>query len=98
MPIKSNAVAEPPKGPAVRAPRATLFDLVTLARARERDSTAITSTTAAFLLVALRRDVLLAPRTERRRIFEQVRAFRTVGEAALYVQAVIREVERSGGG
>jgi phospholipase C len=77
-----------------RAAGATLFDAVTLARACQRNPTAITSTAVAFLLVALRRDLLLAPRTERRRIYEQVRRFETMGEAALYARAVTREVQR----
>ncbi|HST67191.1 MAG TPA: alkaline phosphatase family protein [Mycobacteriales bacterium] len=84
----------PPPPDADRRHRATLFDTVTLARAAQADPAAITSTTRAFLDVALRRDLLLAPPTERRPIFEQVRGFRTMGEAALYVRAVRTETAR----
>jgi hypothetical protein len=52
-------------------------------------------TTRAFVDVALRRDLLLAPPSERRPIFEQVRGFQTRGEAALYVRAVQTEIARS---
>jgi phospholipase C len=81
-------------GPTPRPKGATIFDSTTLARARQRDSNAILSTTAAFMLVALRRDLQLAPRSERRRIYEQVRRFQTMGEAALYGSAVRNEVRR----
>ena len=74
---------------------ATVFDFVTLARARQHNSAAITSTAAAFLLVALRQDLLLAPRTERQKIYQQVRRFQTMGEVAIYGQAAIKEVQRS---
>jgi phospholipase C len=77
-----------------RPKHATLFDSVTLARAGQTNPTAITSTAAAFLLVALRRDLLLAPPTERRRIYDQVRTFETMGEAGLYARAVVREIAR----
>ena len=87
--------AYPPYPPvSARPPRATLIDPVTLARARQHNPTAITSTTAGFLLVALRRDLLLAPRTERRMIYEQVRRFETVGEVAVYARAVQEETSR----
>jgi phospholipase C len=77
-----------------RPKHATIFDSVTLARARQTNPAAITSTAGAFLLVALRRDLLLAPPTERRRIYDQVRSFETMGEVALYARTVIREVAR----
>jgi phospholipase C len=78
----------------VRPKNATLIDSTTLARARLHNSEAITSTPAGFLQVALRRDLLLAPRSERRQIYEQVRGFRTMGEVAVYTQAVSKEVQR----
>jgi phospholipase C len=81
-------------GLTARPPGATLIDPVTLARARQHNPTAITSTTAGFLRVALRRDLLLAPRTERRMIYEQVRRFETVGEVAVYAQLVQEETSR----
>jgi phospholipase C len=74
---------------------ATLFDVVTLARAAQHNPAAITSTARAFMLVALRRDLLLAPPTERPRIYEQARQFQTMGEVALYARAVTTEIQRS---
>jgi phospholipase C len=94
-PDDDDHLAESFEGLTVRPREATLFDSVTLARASQTNPTAITSTAAAFLLVALRRDLLLAPRTERRRIYEQVRRFETMGEVALYARAVIQEIQRS---
>ena len=64
-----------------------------LARARVANPNAITSTSAAFLKTALRRDLLLAPPSERSRIVDQVRRFETMGEAALYAQTVQSEVQ-----
>ena len=91
----SDAVAGPSEGLTARPSGATLFDAVTLARASQHNPAAITSTTGAFLLTALRRDLLLSPRIERRPIFNQVRQFQTMGEVAIYARAVITEIRRS---
>jgi hypothetical protein len=37
----------------------------------------------------------MAPPHERRAIFDQVRGFRTIGEAGLYTTAVTKEIKRS---
>ncbi len=92
-PGDEDRVAQSSEGLTARPKGATLFDATTLARARQGNSNAITSTTAAFLRVALRRDLLLAPPSERRRIVDQVRRFDTMGEAALYAQAVKDEAQ-----
>ena len=79
----------------VTRPRgATLIDPVTLAVAQQANPKAITSTAAAFFMVALRRDLLLAPRSERPAIFAQARRFQTMGEVGVYAQAVTAEIER----
>jgi len=93
-PDDEDHVAASSEGLTVRPKGATLFDSTTLARAREHNSKAITSTAAAFLLVALRRDLQLAPPSERRRIYEQVRRFQTMGEAAAYAGSVRNVVQR----
>jgi phospholipase C len=77
-----------------RPPGATLIDPVTLARAQQLNPSAITSTSAAFVGVVLRRDLLLAPPEERRAIFKQARRFQTMGEVGAYAQRVITEIER----
>jgi phospholipase C len=94
-PESDDHVAESSQELTTRPRGATLFDSITLARAQQQNSSAITSTTGAFLLLALRRDLQLAPRTERRRIYDQVRRFETMGEGALYARAVVREVARA---
>jgi len=94
-PDSDDHVAESSQELTTRPRGATLFDSITLARAQQQNSSAITSTTGAFLLLALRRDLQLAPRTERRRIYDQVRRFETMGEGALYARAVLREVARA---
>ena len=94
-PESDEQIAQSSEGLTARPRKVTVFDSITLARARQHNATAITSTAAAFLLVALRRDLQLAPRTERRQIYEQVRRFETMGEVAVYARAVIREVKRS---
>jgi len=94
-PESDDHVAQSSEGLTARPRGATVFDSTTLARARQHNPTAITSTAGAFLLVALRRDLQLAPPTERPRIVEQARGFETMGEVALYAQSVIREVKRS---
>ena len=93
-PENKDHLAQSSEGLTARPRAATVFDSTTLARASLHNPTAITSTAGAFLLVALRRDLQLAPPTERPRIFEQARKFETMGEVALYAQAVIREVKR----
>jgi hypothetical protein len=75
-----------------RPPAATLIDPETLAQAAQELPRPLTSTAAAFLLVALRLDLLSAPRDERPEIFRQARRFSTVGEASVYAQRVEREV------
>jgi phospholipase C len=87
--------AETALRPAARQPGATLLDPVTVARARQRNPTAITSSAAGFLRIALRRDLLLAPPTERRAILEQARRFDTMGEVAVYGRRVIELVQRT---
>lgn len=77
-----------------RPPAATLLHPVTLARARQRNPTAITSTASSFLAVAVRRDLLLAPPGERDAIFDQARRFKTMGEAGAYAQTVLDEIAR----
>jgi phospholipase C len=67
-----------------RRPGGTLVDPVTRARARQRNSSAITSSSAGFLRVALRQDLLLAGFGERRAIFDQGRSFETMGEVGEY--------------
>jgi phospholipase C len=94
-PDDGDDVARSSEGLTARPREATILDPVTLARAGQTNPAAITSTAAAFLLVAMRRDLLLAPPTERRRIYNQVREFETMGEVALYARVVIREVERA---
>jgi hypothetical protein len=42
----------------------------------------------------LRRDLLLAPPTERREIFEQARRFDTMGEVAAYSRRASEQIER----
>jgi phospholipase C len=93
-PDDTEDMASTSEGLTARPKGATLFDSMALARARETNPYAITSTSAAFLLVALRHDLQVAPRSERSRIYEQVRKFRAMGEAALYGRAVRDEIRR----
>jgi phospholipase C len=79
---------------AARLPQATLLDPVELAHARQQNPAAITSTAGAFFAIAVRRDLMLAPRDERDAIFAQARRFRTMGEVGLYAQKVIAEIQR----
>jgi phospholipase C len=81
--------------PAARPARATILDPITLAHARQENPGAITSTAAAFLQVAVRRDLLLAPKSERRAIFAQARRFQTIGEVGAYAQQVLIEINRT---
>jgi phospholipase C len=78
-----------------RRPGGTLVDPVTRARARQRNPLAITSTSAGFLRVALRQDLLLADRAERRAIFDQARDFDTMGEVGEYGQRVAARLDAS---
>ena len=79
---------------AARPPRATIIDPVTLAQAAQRNSAAISSTAAAFFAVAVRRDLLLAPRAEHQAILTQARRFTTMGEVGVYSQQVLIEIAR----
>jgi phospholipase C len=81
-----------PTGP--RPAGATLLDPITLARAQQENPRAITSTAGAFFQVALRRDLLLAPPSERRAIFAQARRFQTMGEVSVYTRKVAEEIKR----
>jgi phospholipase C len=78
----------------VRPSRATLLDPVTLARAQQENPKAITSTAAAFFQLAVRRDLLLAPPSERPAILVQARRFQTMGEVGVYAQKVQEEIAR----
>lgn len=77
-----------------RPARATILDPVTRTRAQQENPTAITSTAAAFFMVAVRRDLLLAPPHERGAIFTQARRFQTMGEVGVYTQKVVTEIQR----
>jgi len=79
---------------AARRPWATIIDPATLAQAAQRNSTAISSTAGAFFAVTVRRDLLLAPRAERRAILAQARRFTTMGEVGVYCQQVLAEIAR----
>jgi hypothetical protein len=79
---------------AVRPPWATIIDPATLAQAAQRNSTAISSTAGAFFAVAVRRDLLLAPRAERQAILAQARRFTTMGEVGVYCRQVLGEIAR----
>jgi phospholipase C len=88
-------VARPVTPAQARQIGGTVIDPVTLARARQRDPLAITSSTAGFLRVALRQDLLMASPPERRPIFDQVRHFDTVGEVGEYGPRVAARLEAS---
>ena len=79
---------------AARAPRATIVDPVTLAQAAQRNPNAISSTAAAFFAVAVRRDLLLAPASERPAILAQARRFTSMGEVSVYCERVVTEIRR----
>lgn len=79
---------------AARRPGATIIDPVTLAQAAQRNPTAIASTAGAFFMVAVRRDLLLAPRSEHQAILAQARRFSTMGEVGVYCQRVVKEIAR----
>lgn len=81
-------------GLTARSPGVTLLDPVTLARAQQENPKAIASTAAGFFQVALRRDLLLAPPSERAAIFAQARRFQTMGELAVYAQRVVEMIDR----
>jgi phospholipase C len=76
-----------------RPKRATILDAATLATAQQENPRAITSTAAAFFQVALRRDLLLAPPSERPTIFAQARRFQTMGEVSVYARKVIEVID-----
>lgn len=80
--------------PAPRPAGATLLDPVTLARAQQENPKAITSTAAAFFQLVVRRDLQLAPSSERGAIFAQTRRFQTMGEVGVYAQKVVGEIAR----
>lgn len=73
----------------------TLLDPITRAQARQRNSSAITSSASGFLRVALRMDLLSAPADERQAIYDQVRGFATVGEVGVYGRRVMSVIERT---
>jgi phospholipase C len=77
-----------------RPPGATLIDAATLALAQQANPKAITSTAAGFVQLVVRRDLLLASRSERRAIFAQARRFQTMGEVGVYAQKVQVEIDR----
>jgi phospholipase C len=79
---------------AARPPWATIIDPATLAQAAQRNPTAISSTAGAFFALAVRRDLLLAPRAERPAIVAQARRFTTMGEVGVYCQQVLAEIAR----
>jgi phospholipase C len=72
----------------LREAGATLLGPVTQALAQQENQAAITSTAAAFLQVALRRDLMTAPREERAAIVRQARRLQTMGEVRAYVGRV----------
>ena len=78
-----------------RPPQATLLDPATLALAQQHNRAPISSTAAAFLSVVVRRDLQLAPPTERRAIYNQAKRFETIGEAGAYARAVLAEIARA---
>ena len=72
-------------------------ETVTLAQAAQENPTAIASTAGAFFMVAVRRDLLLAPRSEHKAILAQARRFSTMGEVGVYCRRVITEIARQRG-
>jgi hypothetical protein len=78
-----------------RPPQATLLDPATLALARQENRAPISGTAAAFLSVVVRRDLQLAPPSERRAIYNQAKRFETTGEAGAYARAVLTEIDRA---
>jgi phospholipase C len=81
--------------PVSRRRKATLIDRDVLAVARVENPEPITSSSAGFLRLALKRDVMHAPRTERARIVAQARRFSTMGEVAVYGRLVLAEIARA---